>query len=208
MADWTDILTDDRLPGEPWTSAKANAVYENPIALAEGAPGAPTLEVAWHYLESATRGTDGTTVTFATDISAYRSIKIIGGAALGAQSSTLRIQTLSGAGSWATFAEITPTTLVGTDLLSFLVDFQIHNVDRSNGSNYRFGSGVLMGGARGSSDDWGDPAFYVPSGNGLAWGSRNLNDTMTAVRISSTAGIDVSEGAPVFWLYGAKATQP
>lgn len=41
MADWTEINSDDLLPGEPLTSAKANAFYENPIALAEGAPGAP-----------------------------------------------------------------------------------------------------------------------------------------------------------------------
>ena len=44
MAAWTDIETDSLLPGEPWTSAKALAAFENPVALAEGAAGAPKLQ--------------------------------------------------------------------------------------------------------------------------------------------------------------------
>lgn len=43
MAAWTPIDTNNLLPGEPWTSAKANAVYENPTAMAEGASGAPRI---------------------------------------------------------------------------------------------------------------------------------------------------------------------
>ena len=41
MADWNDQDVNDLLPGEPWTSAKANAAFENPPAIAEGAAGAP-----------------------------------------------------------------------------------------------------------------------------------------------------------------------
>ena len=44
MADWTDQDTDSLLPGEPWTSAKALAAFENPVALAEGATGAPKIQ--------------------------------------------------------------------------------------------------------------------------------------------------------------------
>ena len=43
MADWTDQDVDSLLPGEPWTSAKALAAFENPVALAEGAANAPRL---------------------------------------------------------------------------------------------------------------------------------------------------------------------
>lgn len=43
MADWTDIDPDTLLPGEPWTSAKALAAFENLDAAFEGAPGAPRL---------------------------------------------------------------------------------------------------------------------------------------------------------------------
>jgi hypothetical protein len=43
MTDWTAIDLDTLLPGEPWTSGKALAVYENPIAITEGAAGAPRI---------------------------------------------------------------------------------------------------------------------------------------------------------------------
>ena len=46
MASWTDQDTDSLLPGEPWTSAKALAAFENPVALAEGAAGAPKIQTA------------------------------------------------------------------------------------------------------------------------------------------------------------------
>lgn len=46
MASWTDQDTDSLLPGEPWTSAKALAAFENPAALAEGAAGAPKIQTA------------------------------------------------------------------------------------------------------------------------------------------------------------------
>lgn len=46
MADWTNQSTNSLLPGEPWTSAKALAAFENPKAIAEGAPGAPPILTA------------------------------------------------------------------------------------------------------------------------------------------------------------------
>ena len=41
MADWTELDTNTLLPGEPLTSTKALAFFENPVALAEGAADAP-----------------------------------------------------------------------------------------------------------------------------------------------------------------------
>jgi len=41
MADWTELDTNGLLPGEPFTSAKALAFFENPVAMAEGAVNAP-----------------------------------------------------------------------------------------------------------------------------------------------------------------------
>jgi len=41
MADWTELDTNTLLPGEPFTSAKALAFFENPVAMAEGADDAP-----------------------------------------------------------------------------------------------------------------------------------------------------------------------
>jgi len=46
MADYTNQSTDSLLPGEPWTSAKALACFENPVAIAEGAAGAPRISTA------------------------------------------------------------------------------------------------------------------------------------------------------------------
>lgn len=43
MADWTTQDPNTLLPGEPWTSAKALAAFENPVAIAEGAAGAPRI---------------------------------------------------------------------------------------------------------------------------------------------------------------------
>ena len=41
MAEWTELDTNTLLPGEPLTSAKALAFFENPKAIAEGAASAP-----------------------------------------------------------------------------------------------------------------------------------------------------------------------
>lgn len=56
MASWTNQSTDSLLPGEPWTSAKALAAFENPVALAEGATGAPIPQTGWHGYNAVTVG--------------------------------------------------------------------------------------------------------------------------------------------------------
>ena len=58
MAQWTFIDPNTLLPGDPWTSAKAQAAFENPIAIIKGAPGAPrpsTLE-SWFQAGNAFTG--------------------------------------------------------------------------------------------------------------------------------------------------------
>ena len=52
MASYTDQSTDSLLPGEPWTSAKALACFENPVAIAEGAAGAPRSSTAAYAANS------------------------------------------------------------------------------------------------------------------------------------------------------------
>ena len=52
MASYTDQSTDSLLPGEPWTSAKALACFENPVAIAEGAAGAPRISTAAYAANS------------------------------------------------------------------------------------------------------------------------------------------------------------
>lgn len=43
MASFTSIDLNDFLPGQPATSAQGIALYENPLAIAEGASGAPKI---------------------------------------------------------------------------------------------------------------------------------------------------------------------
>ena len=54
MADWTEQDPNSLLPGQPWTSAKALAAFENPVAIAEGAADAPRLYL--RALEQLTAG--------------------------------------------------------------------------------------------------------------------------------------------------------
>ncbi len=44
MADYTIVDTNNLLPGEPWTTALANAAFENPVAITEGAVDAPRID--------------------------------------------------------------------------------------------------------------------------------------------------------------------
>jgi hypothetical protein len=48
MASYTNIDPNTLLPGEPWTSAKALASFENPQAIAEGAATSPVNAAGWH----------------------------------------------------------------------------------------------------------------------------------------------------------------
>lgn len=45
MASFTSIDLNDFLPGQPATSAQGIALYENPLAIAEGASGAPKIAI-------------------------------------------------------------------------------------------------------------------------------------------------------------------
>lgn len=57
MADYTDQSVDGLLPGEPLTSAKVIAAFENPVAIAEGAPDAPVTVQGWHGINQTVHGT-------------------------------------------------------------------------------------------------------------------------------------------------------
>ena len=59
MAQWTFIDPNTLLPGDPWTSAKAQAAFENLEAVAEGAPGAPVQASTWHPWDATTNGAGG-----------------------------------------------------------------------------------------------------------------------------------------------------
>ena len=63
MAQWTFIDPNTLLPGDPWTSAKAQAAFENLEAVAEGAPGAPRVWGLGQGLKRIATFTDDTTIS-------------------------------------------------------------------------------------------------------------------------------------------------
>ena len=69
MADWTPPPYPQLVAGKPWTDEKASAAFENVEALAQGKPGAPYIETAWHPYDSAAVGDGNTGLLwdFATD---------------------------------------------------------------------------------------------------------------------------------------------
>lgn len=69
MADWVDPPYTQLVKGKPWTEDKATAAFENVVALAEGAPGAPIVREGWHPFDADTvgQGVSGVIYDFATD---------------------------------------------------------------------------------------------------------------------------------------------
>jgi len=58
MADWTNVADATLEPGKPTRAIDARALRENPIAIAEGAPGAPKIEDAALDTTVTSAGTD------------------------------------------------------------------------------------------------------------------------------------------------------
>ena len=66
---YTSINTLTLLPGQPWTSAKALAVYNNPTEIAKLSLDSPVNEAAWHPYDMVNIGDtgDGVIYDFAVD---------------------------------------------------------------------------------------------------------------------------------------------
>ena len=135
MAEFTDQPTNSLLPGEPWNSAKALACFENPIAIAEGAPGAPKVEphaLAGLFLArgSATRTIGGSSTTLImaiTDLDEVSEIIVFASLSMmeGATTSRVQVSTSTNNGSswgdWEVFVGIVgiePSDYEASDLTS------------------------------------------------------------------------------------------
>ena len=203
MAAWTTIDTNALLPGEPWTSAKANAVYENPQAIAEGASGAPEVEVAWHLLEvlTSTVDTNGE-LTLTTDLTPYRAIRVVGGFNFDATGAVFQTQV---GGSWLTVAETTNLASGNGDALMFSIN--ITNTDAGD-TGMGFKVATLNYCEYVSAANWQTTGVKgVPlSSMGLV----NSTSPVTGFRVNMTGGIADflgSTGAPSkLTLYGIKRT--
>lgn len=135
MASWTNQSTSSLLPGEPWTSAKALAAFENPEAIAEGASGAPVQTAAWHSYDRTNVGdsgngkyyefsTDGAVATAETpnfeNNYEYRILGVNLGVASNTTANPWVVDGLVG-GSWVNIA--TTATPTATVLTSHRIDF-------------------------------------------------------------------------------------
>ena len=112
MTDWTTIDLNTLLPGEPWTSGKALAVYENPIAIAEAATGAPRIVTgAFGTLVETIDPASESTLTI-TDLGVYdRYIIALTGVRPGTNTVDLRLAvSVNGGSSFSTARNIFETT--------------------------------------------------------------------------------------------------
>lgn len=188
MASWTEQSTNSLLPGQPWTSAKALAAFENPRALAEGASGAPTMQVAWHLLQTIALGSSADNVTFTVDISQYRAIRVVG-AATTAVANNLQINVqVQIASTWRTAVQ----GATGQD--TSIIDV---TVDRIDAADFKVATGIVADSASLTTYAQREGTIYmrVVDNAGAA----------SAVRVATTGGILMTT-ATEFHLYGIKRT--
>ena len=149
MTSWTNQSTSILLPGEPWTSAKAPAAFETPVALAEAASGAPKARTV--ALQPPTAGStairllnDFGTGTF-DSTSSPQSAKLDEGSAVALVAGTVRVvATIATAGTvtftvtfvknGTTFATYSTTGVKFTDVAVAGGDRIEINVTASTGS--------------------------------------------------------------------------
>jgi hypothetical protein len=101
MTDWTDLDLDGLLPGEPLTSEKVLAFYQNTIAIAERAAGAPKVLGADYALLSRTVISGSPTVIdFVYDPAEYDAIHFVfSNVRMGADLRSLVMRTSSNSGA-------------------------------------------------------------------------------------------------------------
>jgi len=114
MADWTELDTNGLLPGEPLTSAKALAFFENPVAMAEGAVNAPkVVSEALNLLQIRSLGSQNVTALNLDRIATLFVIGVVGGNGTDVGVSRLEYQLSSDNGS--SFGLATTIVFVSND---------------------------------------------------------------------------------------------
>ena len=197
MATYTNPTTLNNDPDDPLTSEWGEAAIQNPLAIAEGASGAPTVEVAWHLLETLTPTVDGTTFALATDVSAYRAIRLAGVCKIvGATSSVVSVQINHG-GGWRTIL-----TTASANAHAF--DVEVNGVDNADSEGIALISGQH---ATGLALDRSSNTVIGESTGVLGYSAQT--GVVSAIRITS-AGLnfdaETSGDEPIFRLFGIKRT--
>ena len=141
MADYTFIDPNSLLPGEPWTSAKALAAFENPEAIAEGAVGAPRVQGVALGNVHLFSGILSTTPVAFTGLDQLRDLMIVGTAQHdGTNGAQLRVGFSSDGGStWGASQDV----IVASNTNDWLTATVTINV--VTGAGYYIGSGNISG---------------------------------------------------------------
>ncbi len=117
MASFTTIDLNDFLPGQPATSAQGIALYENPLAIAEGASGAPKIAI------KTAGGASGGTLTF-TGLGDFSGALIHGTVLTDGSSRALGIALSKNGTTFATASwPIINITVAARDTFCIVVDF-------------------------------------------------------------------------------------
>jgi len=121
MADWTDPPWAQLVAGKPWTDEKAAAAFENTLAIAEGAPGAPRIIPGALSVYLGKVATSGSTAAGLSDLSGIDVITFIsgGGVGVGYGNAEFRVSIDNGAtwGGWMTLGQIGTGDVVFFDCL-------------------------------------------------------------------------------------------
>ena len=123
MAQWTDIDPNTLLPGDPWTSAKAQAAFENLEAVAEGAPGAPKVQgVGLGQVFLGLVNTTGSSAMGFSDAERVEGIACFG-AKTGSVATHIRFSDDNGS-SWGSWQTVAPSGEASVVDMSIFVDFR------------------------------------------------------------------------------------
>ena len=141
MSDYTEIDTDNLLPGKPLTSAIAQALNENLLATGEGAPGAPkVVSEALNMLVGVGSGT-----TSFTNLGRIDKVLLDGTAiwTSGAGSGFVQYRTSTNNGSsWSSYATFTGSatsvTVIGVGRAVVSLGASINAIEISRGNSGAF----------------------------------------------------------------------
>jgi len=115
MADYTDIGDNELMPDEPITSLLGFRFRNNPVAIAEGAPGAP--KVLGKALDIDIGNLSGTDAVVGLEEVSKLLLMAQANSSIGSGSRTATVgyQRRNLAGSWSSTSQLASHTVVGTD---------------------------------------------------------------------------------------------
>ncbi len=201
MADYTGYDVNNLLPGEPWTSAKALASFEDPVAIAEGASGAPVMEVARHLIETVQPVAHGNIEFALATPGDYSDLWIsIAGQEVGSDV-TFNVQ-INIAATWRTVLSWT-TSETGANSAAIL-EAHLQNMDNADGTGVirAWGAFAEIGGGFDRSD-YEDSADASPR---LGYMARTGD--ITGIRVTGGWVGTAANSRAIAALYGRKTTQP